>query len=87
MHGAAAYFEHKLGIPTQLVNPFEGEAIAPSGIALEQLDAGARWATVLGNALAPLGDGAAVRCACRRVGTRRRARRSGIRRRLWLSST
>jgi Tfp pilus assembly PilM family ATPase len=54
MHGAAAYFEHKLGIPTQLVNPFEGEAIAPSGIALEQLDAGARWATVLGNALAPL---------------------------------
>ena len=54
MHGAAAYFEHKLGIPTQLVNPFEGEAIAPSGIALEQLDAGARWVNVLGNALAPL---------------------------------
>jgi len=54
MHGAAAYFEHKLGIPTQLVNPFEGEAIAPGGIALEQLEAGACWATVLGNALAPL---------------------------------
>jgi hypothetical protein len=54
MHGAAAYFEHKLGIPTQLVNPFEGEAIAPGGIALEQLDAGACWVNVLGNALAPL---------------------------------
>ncbi len=54
MHGAAAYFEHKLGIPTQLVSPFEGEAITPSGIALEQLDAGVRWVNVLGNALAPL---------------------------------
>jgi hypothetical protein len=32
MHGADAYFEHKLGIPTQLVNPFESEAIVPSGV-------------------------------------------------------
>jgi type IV pilus assembly protein PilM len=54
MHGAAAYFEHKLGIPTQMVNPFESEAIVPSGVSLEHLDVGACWATVIGTALAPL---------------------------------
>jgi type IV pilus assembly protein PilM len=54
MIGAAAYFEHKLGIPAQTVNPFESEAIAPGGVSLEQLEAGARWATVIGTALAPL---------------------------------
>jgi type IV pilus assembly protein PilM len=54
MHGAAAYFEHKLGIPAQVVNPFESEAIVPSGVSLEHLDAGVCWATVIGTALAPL---------------------------------
>ncbi|BCW96832.1 MAG: type IV pilus assembly protein PilM [Fimbriimonadales bacterium] len=54
MHGVTAYFEQKLGIPTQRVNPFEGEAIVPGGVAIEHLDSGARWATVLGTALAPL---------------------------------
>lgn len=54
MQGVATYFEHKLGIPTQVVNSFAGEVIVPGGIALEQMEEGARWATVLGTALAPL---------------------------------
>lgn len=54
MQGVASYFEHKLGIPTQVVNPFAGEVIVPGGIALEQMKGGARWVTVLGTALAPL---------------------------------
>ncbi|MCX7992562.1 MAG: type IV pilus assembly protein PilM [Fimbriimonadales bacterium] len=53
MQGIDAYFEYKLGIPTQIADPFSGDAILPVGIHPDQIESGARWATVLGNALAP----------------------------------
>jgi type IV pilus assembly protein PilM len=54
MQGMSAYFEHKLGIPAQLVEPFSGDVIVPGQVHPEQLEAGASWVTVLGTALAPL---------------------------------
>lgn len=54
MQGMSAYFEYKLGIPTQLLAPFSGDVIVPGQVHPEQLDAGAYWVTVLGTALAPL---------------------------------
>ncbi len=53
MHGVAAYFEYKLGIPTQVLDPFSSDAIEPTNVHPEQIESGARWATVLGSALAP----------------------------------
>ncbi|OYT69235.1 MAG: hypothetical protein CFK49_08565 [Armatimonadetes bacterium JP3_11] len=54
MQGMSAYFEYKLGIPAQLVEPFSGDVIVPGQVHPEQLEAGASWVTVLGTALAPL---------------------------------
>jgi type IV pilus assembly protein PilM len=54
MHGIAAYFEYKLGIPSQIVDPFSGEAIEPGQVHPDQIANGARWATVVGSALAPV---------------------------------
>lgn len=54
MQGMSAYFEYKLGIPTQLLNPFSSDVIVPMQLHPEQVDAGACWATVLGTAIAPL---------------------------------
>jgi type IV pilus assembly protein PilM len=59
MQGVAPYFEHRLGIPVHLFNPFvEAET---GGIPLrldalhpEQRERGTQYAIVLGNALAPL---------------------------------
>ncbi|MCX7926504.1 MAG: type IV pilus assembly protein PilM [Fimbriimonadales bacterium] len=53
MHGVAAYFEYKLGIPTQVVDPFCGDTIEATNVHPDQIRSGARWATVLGSALAP----------------------------------
>lgn len=53
MQGIATYFEHKLGIPTRLLDPFSGETIEPKNVHPEQIESGVRWATVLGSALAP----------------------------------
>ncbi len=53
MHGVAAYFEYKLGIPTQVLDPFSSDAIEPMHVHPDQIEHGARWATVLGSALAP----------------------------------
>lgn len=53
MHGVAAYFEYKLGVPTQVLDPFGGDTIEPMNVHPEQIENGARWATVLGSALAP----------------------------------
>ncbi|GIV06345.1 MAG: pilus assembly protein PilM [Fimbriimonadales bacterium] len=54
MQGMSAYFEYKLGIPAQLLDPFSGDVIVPAHVHPEQLDTGVRWATALGTALAPL---------------------------------
>lgn len=54
MHGISEYFEYKLGIPTQLLNPFSNDVIVPMQVHPEQLEVGACWVTVLGTALAPL---------------------------------
>ncbi|MCS7190417.1 MAG: type IV pilus assembly protein PilM, partial [Fimbriimonadales bacterium] len=54
MQGIAAYFEHKLGIPTQVLDPFSSTVIQPVNVHPEQLAAGACWVNVLGTALAPL---------------------------------
>ncbi|MCS6918807.1 MAG: type IV pilus assembly protein PilM [Fimbriimonadales bacterium] len=54
MQGAAAYFEQKLGIPTEVLDPFAGDAIVAVGVHPEQLNSAARWAVALGAALAPL---------------------------------
>lgn len=54
MQGVSAYLEYKLGIPTQILNPFSGDVIVPAQVHPEQMDAGAYWTTVLGTALAPL---------------------------------
>ncbi|MDW8050880.1 MAG: type IV pilus assembly protein PilM [Armatimonadota bacterium] len=54
MQGIDTYFEQKLGIPAQVVNPFEGERFVATKLHPAQLADGARWATVLGVALTPL---------------------------------
>lgn len=54
MAGVETYFEQKLGIPTQVLDPFAGDAITAVGVHPEQLESASRWATVLGASLAPL---------------------------------
>lgn len=54
MAGVGTYFEQKLGLPTQVLDPFAGDAITAVGVHPEQLESASRWATVLGAALAPL---------------------------------
>lgn len=54
MAGVATYFEQKLGIPTQILDPFAGDVMVSVGVHPEQMDCAMRWATALGTALAPL---------------------------------
>jgi len=56
MQGIATYFEHRLGIPTQLFNPFEGEPglLQIERVHPDQRAQGAQWVVALGTALAPL---------------------------------
>ncbi len=56
MHGVAPYFEHRLGIPTQVFNPFEGDSalLQMERVHPEQREGGMQWVVVLGVALAPL---------------------------------
>lgn len=55
MQGIDTYFEHKLGLPAQIVNPFQNtEVITTGAVHPEQVQSGARWSTVVGVALAPI---------------------------------
>ncbi|MCS7209856.1 MAG: type IV pilus assembly protein PilM [Fimbriimonadales bacterium] len=54
MQGITAYFEHKLGLPAQTLDPFASDIVEPVQVHLAELEGGVRWATVLGTALAPL---------------------------------
>ncbi|MFN4032763.1 MAG: type IV pilus assembly protein PilM [Fimbriimonadales bacterium] len=54
MQGVDAYFEQKLGIPAERLDPFACDTIRSVGVHPEQLEGAARWVTVLGAALAPI---------------------------------
>jgi type IV pilus assembly protein PilM len=59
MQGIAPYFEHRLGIPVHLFNPFVEAEVGGVSLRLdslhpEQRERGAQYAIVLGTALAPL---------------------------------
>ncbi|GBC91845.1 Cell division protein FtsA [bacterium HR15] len=56
MRGIAPYFEHRLGIPTQLFNPFEQDSVylQAEQVHPDQREQGAQWVVALGTALAPL---------------------------------
>jgi len=56
MRGIAPYFEHRLGIPAQLFNPFEGDhaCLRAERVHPDQREQGAQWVVALGTALAPL---------------------------------
>ncbi len=54
LQGVASYFEHKLGIPTQLFDPFTTDAFVFERFLPEPEASGTAWTTVLGTALVPV---------------------------------
>ncbi len=54
LKGSAEYISHKLGLPVVALNPFDSERIDAGRVHPDQLETGARWATVIGSACATL---------------------------------
>ncbi len=54
LQGIEAYFEHKLGIPTQRFDPFVSQAFLFERFLPDPNESGTRWTTVLGTALVPV---------------------------------
>ncbi len=54
LKGSADYISHKMGLPVFPLSPFEAMRIDTTRVHPDQLEAGARWATVVGSACATL---------------------------------
>ncbi len=54
MQGIATYFEHKMGIPTQVFDPFQSEAVNFGNFVPDPEMLGCQWVNALGATMIPI---------------------------------
>lgn len=54
LNGIATYFEHKMGIPTSVFDPFEGDIVNFESFIPDTESAGTQWVNALGTTMTPI---------------------------------